>query len=138
MLCQVQNTSRQITVLGAFTTNSTIDFDRVSVTLADAMGRIGGLVANRARLKGVYLYRETPRTTLVELGADVSGFSTEIVPTIYRFDFTEPTVFFTARVFELADGDILYTTESALSEIDSFISAVSPWIGPPSQIASQN
>lgn len=134
----IESPNRQITVLGAFATNSTIDFDRVSVTLADAMGRIGGLVANRARLKGVYLYRETPLATLVELGADVSGFSTEIVPTIYRFDFTEPTVFFTARVFELADGDILYTTESTLSEIDSFISAVSPWIGPPSQIASQN
>jgi len=137
-MISIESPSRQITVLGAFASNSTFDFDKGSASLADAMGRIGGLINNRAKLKGVYLYRETPRSTLVELGADVSGFSTAVVPTIYSFDFTEPTVFFTAKAFELADGDILYTSESVLSEVNSLIAALSPWIGSPSQFISEN
>jgi len=132
----VESRSREITVLGAFATNTTIEFDKGTASLADAVGRFGGLVNNRAKLKGVYLYRETPRTTLAKLGVDVSVFPAAVVPTIYSFDFTEPTVFFTAKAFEIADGDILYTSESVLSEVNSVITALSPWLGSPYQYTS--
>lgn len=125
----VESRVREITVLGAFATNTTIEFEKGTASLADAIGQFGGLIYDRAKLKGVYLYRETPRATLAALGVDVSGFPTVIVPTIYAFDFTEPTVFFTAKAFEISDGDILYTSESGLSEINSVIAAISPWLG---------
>lgn len=136
-IISIESRNRQITMLGASASNSTVEFDKSNVSLAEAMGEFGGL-GPRSKPEGVYVYRETPRATLAELGVDVTGFSTTVVPTIYSFDFTEPTVFFTAKVFEMADGDILYVSENLLSEVNTLITALSPWIGSPSQSISQN
>jgi polysaccharide biosynthesis/export protein len=116
----------KVTVLGAFTTNAQVSLEGPSVTLSQAIGQFGGFERNRAKLKGVYVYRETEKSTLAALGADVSGFPGHRVPTIFKFDFTEPTAFFIADSFLIADGDILYTTQSVLSEIKDVISALSP------------
>lgn len=122
---------REVTVLGSFAESSTVRLEGQDVSLSEAIGQFGGLVRRRVQLKGVYVYRRTPKSTLAALGSDVSAFQEDIVPTVYRFDFRKPTAFFTADEFELADGDILYATQSELSEINDVISALSPIINAP-------
>tara|TARA_R110002049_G_scaffold23781_3_gene84425 strand:+ start:26314 stop:27453 length:1140 start_codon:yes stop_codon:yes gene_type:complete len=116
----------EVTVLGAFSTNAKMKLEGPSVSLTEALGQFGGFERRRAKLRGVYVYRRTARTTLSALGIDVSGFAGDIIPTVYKFDFSEPTAFFTADEFQIADGDILYTTQSVLSEISDVIGAISP------------
>lgn len=116
----------EVTVLGAFASNAQVSLEGPAVSLSKALGQFGGFARNRAKLKGVYVYRETEKTTLAALGVNVSGFAGHTVPTIFKFDFTEPTAFFTADSFLIADDDILYTTQSVLSEIRDVISALSP------------
>jgi polysaccharide export outer membrane protein len=127
----VMKPQKEVTVLGAFGSNTKVRIDGPSVSLAESIGQFGGLIRNRARLTGVYVYRETPKATLAALGADVSMYAGEAVPTVYKFDFTKPTVFFTADEFQIADGDILYTTQSTLSEINDVITSISPIIAAP-------
>lgn len=123
----VRSPLTEVTVLGAFASNTRIRLEGPSVTLVETIGQLGGLTRDRAKLKGVYVYRETPRATLAGLGADLTAFPAEpLIPTIYRFDFTDPTAFFTADTFVLANGDILYTTQSALAEINDTLSAILP------------
>lgn len=125
-IISVNSPLTEVTVLGAFATNTKVRLEGHSVSLTEAIGQFGGLARSRAKLKGVYVYRKTPRTTLASLGTDVSPFAGKSIPTIYKFDFTKPTAFFVADEFELAHGDILYTTQSVLSEINDVISAIVP------------
>ena len=122
---------RQVTVLGAFSTNTRVRLEGDSVSLTEAIGQFGGLIRDRAKLTGIYVFRETPKNTLASIGVNVSRTPGETVPTIYRFDFTKPTVFFTADNFQIADGDILYATQSGLASVNDFISAISPVIAAP-------
>ncbi len=127
----IERPQREVTVLGSFASNTRVSIEGQSVSLTEAIGQFGGLVRTRARLRGVYVYRETPKTTLAALGTDVSKFAGMSVPTVYKFDFTDPTAFFIADEFQIADGDILYTTQSVLSEINDVITSISPIIAAP-------
>lgn len=129
----VEAPNRKLTVLGASGANTTLRFDQPSVSLVDALGRFGGLQGQRANLKGVFLYRESPRATVTALGADIAHIPGPLVPTIYRFDFTQPTVLFTANAFEIADGDILYISDNLKTEISGVLGAFSPFVPAPVQ-----
>ncbi len=132
----IEGANRKLTVLGAGASSATLYFDEPSVSLVDALGRFGGLQNQRADLKGVFLYRESPRATILNLGADVEHIPGPLIPTIYRFDFTQPTVLFTANAFEIADGDILFISDNRLTEINGVISAFAPFVPTPVQIAT--
>lgn len=127
----VDTPQRKLVVLGAGGSNQTLRFDEPEVSLAEAMGRIGGLQSRRADRRGVFLYRQVPRATVAGIGADLTGFAGEMIPTVFRFDFREPTVMFTASEFQIADGDILYISDNFNEEVAGVISALSPFVPPP-------
>lgn len=119
----VERPARKFTVLGAGGVNTTLLFDEPEVTLADALGRAGGLLNRRADRQGVFLYRTIGKNAAVDLGADGTKFAGDTVPTIFRFDMTEPQSLFTAQSFQIADGDILYISDSVVEEINAVIDA---------------
>jgi hypothetical protein len=112
----LESADRKFTVLGA-TGNQTLRFDEQDVTLAEALSQSGGLQSPRADRTGVFLYRRVPRDVLISLGADVAHIPGYDVTTIFRFDFTDPNVLFTADEFHVADGDILYVADSVNANI---------------------
>ena len=108
------------TVLGAANRNDEIRFEAMGITLAQALGRVGGLQDGRANPRGVFLFRwEDPA---------VPGG--ERVPVIYSFDLKDPAVYFLAQRFRMSDKDLIYVTNSPVAELQRFVGIVSQTLLP--------
>jgi polysaccharide export outer membrane protein len=101
------------------------------LTLADAAGKAGGLLDNRADPGQVLVYRNEYRPLLERMGADLSAFPAEqkIIPTIYRGNFRDPSSFFVAKDFFMQDRDVLYVTNAEKVELFKFLELVTGTTG---------
>lgn len=114
------------TALGAVPNNAEIPFEATGLTLAQALGRVGGLNDDRANARGVFIFRlEDPaalRGTLPE-GAKLT--SDGKVPVIYRVDLKNPASFFVAQGFPIRNRDVLYVSNAPVADLQKFMNIVS-------------
>ncbi|MGB3739308.1 MAG: polysaccharide biosynthesis/export family protein [Pontixanthobacter sp.] len=83
------------TALGALSRNAEIPFEGSGLTLAEALGRVGGLRDDRADIRGVFVFRMEDRDTL---RPDIAVLQdAERIPVIYRLDLSDPARIFIAR-----------------------------------------
>ncbi len=129
----IETADHKITVLGAGGLNETIRFDEPGVTVADALGRAGGIDNRRAARQGVFLYRQTPKPLVSRLGGEAEHIPGEAVPTVYRFDLREPSMLFAANAFDVADGDVLYISDNIAEEVNAVVSAVTTFVPAPAE-----
>jgi polysaccharide biosynthesis/export protein len=130
----IEAPDKKLTVVGGGGTNATVRFDEPRVTLTDALGRIGGFQGGAGDRRGIFLYREVPREVAAGFGTDVSNFVGPTVPTIFRFDFREPTILFVTQEFAIADGDVLYLADNINQEVAGVIAAINPFFPAPRRI----
>lgn len=102
-------------------------FEAETLSLAEAVGRAGGLLDERANPGQGFIYRVEPRGLLERLGADLSGFpaAQRQIPTIYRANFRDPSTFFAAQRFQMRDMDVIYVSNAEAVELYKFLSLVS-------------
>ena len=105
------------TALGAlnqnvFGFNSEIAFDVETLTLAQAMGKAGGLNDDQSDPSEVYVYRYEDRHFLEKLGVDTTRFVTESVPTIYRLNLRDPGGLLLAAGFQMRIKDVMYVANA--------------------------
>lgn len=119
------------TALGASGRNEEIKFEATGLTLAEAIGRIGGLQDFRANPKGVFLFRwEKPEAL------NISGVDSPVkladgrVPVIYNVNMKEPATYFLMQRFRMEDEDVLFVANSSASEIQRFAGIVASTILP--------
>jgi polysaccharide export outer membrane protein len=118
--------SPTFTALGAlnqnvFGFNSEIAFDTETLTLAQAMGKAGGLNDNFSDPGEVYVYRLEDRTFLSRLGVDTSRFITESVPTIYHINLRDPAGLLLASAFQMRTKDVLYVANAKVVDYYKFL-----------------
>lgn len=109
--------SPTFTALGAlnqnvFGFNSEIPFDVETLTLAQAMGKAGGLNDNQSDPRELYVYRHEDRHFLEKLGVDTTRFTFERVPTIYRLNLRDPSGMLLAAGFQMRSKDIMYVANA--------------------------
>jgi polysaccharide export outer membrane protein len=92
--------------------NSEIPFDVETLTLAQAMGKSGGLNDNQSDPSEVFVYRYEERHFLEELGVDTSRFTLDRVPTIYRVNLRDPSGMLLAAGFQMRSKDIMYVANA--------------------------
>ncbi len=127
----IEPPDKKLAVVGAGAPNTTLRFNEPNVTLTDALGRIGGFRGQAGDRRGIFLYREVPREVAASFGADVSEMAGPMVPTIFRFDFRQPTILFVTQEFAIADGDVLYLADNINQEIASVVAAFNPFFPQP-------
>src|SRR5690606_21193794 len=127
---------RTYSAFGAVKTSGLIPFKSESVSLAEALAQVGGLIDTRADAGGVFLLRLEDRLLaqwLVETGQGVGNpdaYAPGGTPVIYRLDFKNPQAFFTAQGFRMRDKDVLYVATHPTAELGKFLSTiVSPLLG---------
>jgi polysaccharide biosynthesis/export protein len=108
------------TVLGAAGRNDEIRFEAFGITLAQALGRIGGLQDGRANPRGVFLFRWADRSDPANLRD----------PVIYSFDLKDPAVYFMAQEMWMENGDVVYIANSPVAEFQRFVGIISQTILP--------
>ena len=109
------------TSLGASGKNEEIMFEANGITLAQALGRMGGLQDNRANAKGVFIFRfEEPTATNKSRVRTQDGK----VPVIYQVDMTNPGTYFLAQSFNLKNKDVVYVSNAPAAELQKFLNII--------------
>jgi polysaccharide export outer membrane protein len=98
-------------------------FDGPRQSLADGIAKAGGLLDTRADARQVLLYRLEYREVLERAGAILESFPPQqkVIPTIYRANFSDPSVFFFANQFLMRDRDVIYAANADAVEVDKFL-----------------
>ena len=106
---------------GAAGTQGQYKFDAWRLTLAEAVGKHGGLSDSLADPASVFLYRGETREVAERLGVDCSKFKGPIIPIIYNVNLRDPSGYFLAQTFEMRNKDVIYISNAASVETTKFL-----------------
>jgi polysaccharide biosynthesis/export protein len=106
---------------GAGGTQGQYKFDAWRISLAEAVGKNGGLNDSQADASSVFLYRGETREVARRLGIDESRFQGPIIPVIYAVNFHDPSGYFLAQTFEMRNKDVIYTSNAGSVETTKFL-----------------
>lgn len=113
-------------------------FDQEHLSLNEAIAKAGGLLDDRADPAQVFLYRIERRKVLESMGVDLSGFapSQQMIPTVYRANFRDPSSFLYAQRFPMRDKDTIYVGNAQANEFTKFLVYVNTVTGTMSNVAA--
>lgn len=110
-------------VLGATGKNEEINFEAQGISLAQALARAGGLVDNRARASGAFIFRfEDPRALDWPKPPVITPDGK--VAVIYRANLRDPATFFAAQSFPMQNKDVLYVSNATAAELQKFLNLI--------------
>ena len=120
--------------MGAVGRTQEIGFSVKGLSLAEAVGRMGGLQDRRADARGVFVFRYTP---LFELPADnqaawqAKGYALDAeIPVVYRLNLRDANSIFWMQRFPVKNKDVVYVSNAPLAEMQKFLQFVfSPVVG---------
>jgi polysaccharide biosynthesis/export protein len=115
------NEPQTFVAFGAAGTQGQYKFDAWRISLAEAVGKHGGLNDAQADPASVFLYRGETREVAQQLGVDCSRFEGPIIPVIYLVNFRDPSGYFLAQTFDVRNKDVLYTSNAASVETTKFL-----------------
>jgi polysaccharide export outer membrane protein len=112
------------TVLGATVKNDEVAFEGQGITLAQALGRVGGFNDNRADSKGLFIFRfEDPKSLSQKYKPEVLT-SDGKAAIIYQVKMDDPATFFVAQNFPIKHKDVIYVANSPAAELQKFLNII--------------
>ncbi|MBF0752450.1 MULTISPECIES: polysaccharide biosynthesis/export family protein [unclassified Pasteurella] len=118
-------TPYSFTGLGAVGNNQQMKFSTKGLTLAEAIGKMGGLIDTRSDPRGIFVFRYVPFAQLnsaQQQDWSKRGYKTGMdVPTVYRANLLEPKSMFLIQRFPVKDKDIVYVSNAPLAEFQKFL-----------------
>jgi polysaccharide biosynthesis/export protein len=117
--------SLSFTALGETGTSAEVPFESTGITLAQALGRVGGLKSDRADPEGVFIFRlEDPLAVDPSIAATAPRTPDGRIPVIYAVNLKDPTSFFVAQSFPVRDKDVMYVSRAPLSDLQRFVAII--------------
>lgn len=114
------------TALGATGKSAEIPFEATGLTVAQALGRVGGLKDDRANVRGAFVFRlEDPAALDPAIAATAPRTRDGRIPVIYQFDLSDPGTLFVAQTFPMRNNDVLYVSSAPLADLQRFVSMMS-------------
>lgn len=119
------------TAFGATAQNATYPFETDKLTLAEAVGRTGGLLDNRADARGVFIFRyEKPAVyASIANGAKAPVAQSGGVPVVYQLDLKQPTGYFAAQRFLMRDNDVIFVSNAPSTDLQKFFGIINGGVG---------
>ena len=115
------NMPQTFVAFGASGTQGQFKFDAWRLSLAEAIGKQGGLNDSQADPAAVYLYRGETRAVAREIGVDVTPFQGEIIPIIFHVNLRDPSGYFLAQSFQMRNKDVIFTSNAVTVETTKFL-----------------
>jgi polysaccharide export outer membrane protein len=112
------------TALGATGKNEEIPFEAQGITLAQALGRAGGLLDNRSNPQGIFLFRLEAEGALDWPRKPAATTPDGLVPVVYRIDLKDPASYFVMQGFPVLNKDVLYVSNAPAAELQKFLNVV--------------
>ncbi|HLQ12677.1 MAG TPA: polysaccharide biosynthesis/export family protein [Steroidobacteraceae bacterium] len=116
--------SNSFTALGASGRNDEINFEAQGISLAQAMGRMGGLVDTRADARGVFIFRFENPAALPDGGKGLPRTPEGRVPVVYQADLKDPATFLVAQDFPVRDKDVIYVANAGAADLFKFLNVL--------------
>ena len=104
---------KSFVALGAVSKVGDVAFEATGLTLAQAIGRVGGLVDTRSDASGVFVARKHDGK-----------------PVVYRLDLADPGSIFLMREFQVQDQDIIYVANAPVVEFQKFLNLLGSAVYP--------
>lgn len=122
--------SPSFTALGAlnqnvFGFNSEISFDVETLTLAQAIGKAGGLNDNQSDPAEVFVYRYEDRHFVEKFGVDTTRFAYDRIPTIYHINLRDPSGMLLAAGFQMRTKDVMYVSNAKVVDYYKVLTLIS-------------
>ncbi|WP_284948091.1 polysaccharide biosynthesis/export family protein [Acidisoma cladoniae] len=121
---QVLYQPRSFTVFGATSKVSETSFNAPTLSLAEALARIGGPLDDRADPNAVFLFRFENPEIATRLGLPVRP-GVAAAPVVYQLDMMNPTSYFLAQQFEMKNKDLVYIANAKTNGLYKFINLIS-------------
>ena len=133
---QVDYLPRSYLSFGATGRVAQIQFDAATVSLAEAVARVGGLDDSRANPEAVFLFRyETPNDAQAlglalpdspprKLVSATPGAMPQGLPVVYRVDMRNPLTYFAIQQFAMQDKDLIYIANAPTVQIYKFLQLI--------------
>ncbi|MCW1411412.1 polysaccharide export protein [Rhizobium sp. 1AS11] len=112
----IDKDSPTFTAFGAFKSVGEFEFEPGRLTLAQALGRAGGLLDDRADARNFYVLRNQPVYTQVA-AVNAKNAAPAVVstkPVIYRVNLKDVSNLALMQRFQMMDGDIIYASNASL------------------------
>ena len=116
-------------VFGAVLQSGSFPFGTDRLTLAQAVGRAGGLNDNRANPTGVFLFRSETPEVYTYLHPVVRVSPQRDTRVVYKFNLDNPDGYFAAQRFTMRDDDIVYVANAASTSLQKLFSIVNGGAG---------
>jgi polysaccharide export outer membrane protein len=107
--------------LGATGKNEEINFETQGISVAQALARAGGLLDERSNARGVFIFRFEPQAALDWPRQPAKATPDGKVPVVFRIDLSNPSSFFTIQSFPIENRDVLYVSNSPVTEMQKFL-----------------
>jgi polysaccharide export outer membrane protein len=136
-----------------------LQFDAATVSLAEAVARVGGLDDNRANPEAVYLFRFERPTNAQTLGLTPQGLPTagqstsgqttlaaahlaatpaaatpgampQGIPVVYKVNMRDPETYFSIQQFAMQDKDVVYIANAPTVQLYKFLSLIYTLVTP--------
>ena len=122
------------TAMGAVGRAQEIGFSVRGLSLAEAVGRMGGLQDRRSDARGVFVFRYEPLADLPEQDKGAwldKGYTDDAeIPVVYRVNLADANSLFWLQRFQVKNKDVVYVSNAPLAEVQKFLQFVfSPVVG---------
>lgn len=117
----LERASKRFVALGAVGKPGLHDLPSQSPSLLEVLGSVGGLVEQRADARGVFIFRVPENITYDE---ELGVVTSEVKPTVFHLDMTNPISMFLAREFLIYPDDAVYVTNAHMYESQKMISSI--------------
>lgn len=133
---QVDYLPRSYLSFGATGRVAQVQFDAATVSLAEAVARVGGLDDSRANPEAVFLFRYERPNNLQALGLTPPGTmlpaSTPVIPgaipqgrpVVYRINMRSPQTYFAIQQFPMQDKDLIYIANAPTVQLYKFLQLI--------------
>ncbi len=131
---QVDYLPRSYLSFGATGRVAQIPFDAATVSLAEAVARVGGLDDSRANPEAVFLFRYERPNNLASLGLlpqgpvpaspVIPGALPSGTPVVYRVNMRQPDTFFAIQQFTMQDKDVIYIANAPTVQLYKFLQLI--------------
>lgn len=116
------------TSMGAVGHTQQIGFSVKGLSLAEAVGRMGGLQDYRADARGVFVFRYAPLSELPpekqSKWAERGYGDRAEIPVVYRLNLADANSMFWMQRFPVKDKDVVYVSNAPMAEVRKFLSFV--------------
>ncbi len=102
---------------GATGVSQKIAFEADSISLSEAIAKVGGVQDGRADPSGVFIFRYEPPAIALALRPHSTLNGSGWVPVVYRLDLRDPANMFLAQSFPIFRKDVLYVSNAPITEV---------------------